>query len=39
MEADRWLKANPALKGDALNDAMDKIDWDLSVKASGPFRR
>ncbi|MGO9372471.1 MAG: DUF3300 domain-containing protein, partial [Syntrophobacteraceae bacterium] len=37
MEADRWLKANPNLKGDALNDALDKMDWDLSVKALAPF--
>ena len=27
MEADRWLKANPDLKGDALNDALDKMNW------------
>ena len=37
MEADRWLKANPDLKGDALNDALDRMDWDLSVKALAPF--
>ena len=37
MEADRWLKANPNLKGDALNDDLDKMDWDLSVKALAPF--
>ena len=36
-EADAWLKANPDLKGDALNDALDKMDWDLSVKALAPF--
>src|SRR5208337_3655182 len=36
-EADRWMKANPNLKGDALNDALDKMDWDLSVKALAPF--
>ena len=37
MEADRWLKANANLKGDALNNAMDTMDWDLSVKALAPF--
>jgi len=31
------LKANPDLKGDALNDALDKMKWDLSVKALAPF--
>ncbi len=36
-EAVGWLKANPDLKGDALNDALDKMDWDLSVKALAPF--
>ena len=38
-EADTWLKANPDLKGDALNDALDKMNWDLSVKALAPSRR
>ncbi len=36
-EAVRWMKANPNLKGDALNDALDKMTWDLSVKALAPF--
>ena len=36
-EADTWLKANPDLKGDALNGALDKMNWDLSVKALVPF--
>ena len=36
-EANRWLKDNPNLKGDALNDAIDKMGWDLSVKALAPF--
>ncbi|MDR3553479.1 MAG: DUF3300 domain-containing protein [Syntrophobacteraceae bacterium] len=36
-EADAWLKANPNLKGDALNAALDKMNWDLSVKALAPF--
>ena len=31
------MKANPNLKGDALNDALDKMTWDLSVKALAPF--
>ena len=37
MEADRWLKENPNLKGDALNAALDQMNWDLSVKALAPF--
>ena len=36
-EEDGWLKGNPDLKGDALNDALDRMDWDLSVKALAPF--
>ncbi|MGA2403952.1 MAG: DUF3300 domain-containing protein, partial [Syntrophobacteraceae bacterium] len=37
MEADRWIKENASLKGDALNNALDTMDWDLSVKALAPF--
>ena len=37
MEADRWLKGNPNLKGEALNSALDTMNWDLSVKALAPF--
>jgi hypothetical protein len=36
-EADRWVRQNPDLKGDALNSALDRTDWDLSVKALVPF--
>ncbi len=36
-EENGWLKGNPNLNGDALNDALDKMDWDLSVKALAPF--
>ena len=36
-EADRWLKANPGINGDALNNALDGMNWDLSVKALAPF--
>jgi len=35
--ADRWGKANKNLKGDQLNDVLDKKDWDPSVKALVPF--
>jgi hypothetical protein len=35
--ADRWAKANKNLKGDQLNDVLDKKDWDPSVKALVPF--
>lgn len=37
LEADRWVKENPDLSRSALNDALDKKDWDLSVKALVPF--
>jgi hypothetical protein len=36
-EADRWVRENGNLKGDALNSALDRMDWDLSVKALVPF--
>jgi Protein of unknown function (DUF3300) len=32
VQADRWGKANKSLKGDALTAALDKQDWDASVK-------
>jgi hypothetical protein len=37
VEADQWVTQNSNLKGDALNDAVDRKDWDLSVKALVPF--
>jgi hypothetical protein len=37
VEADRWVKRNKNLKGDPFNDALDKTNWDLSVKALAPF--
>ena len=33
VEADRWIKENKNLKGDALKTAVDKKAWDDSVKA------
>jgi hypothetical protein len=33
VQADRWAEKNKELKGDALNDALAKEDWDDSVKA------
>jgi len=33
IEAARFAKANPTLKGDALNQALKKYPWDDSVKA------
>jgi len=33
VEADRWIKENGKLKGDALKSAVDKRGWDESVKA------
>ncbi len=37
VQADRWVKQNKHLKGEQLNAALDKMDWDLSVKALVPF--
>jgi hypothetical protein len=37
VAADRWVKQNAGLKGDQLNAALDKMKWDLSVKALVPF--
>jgi len=33
VEADRWVRANPELKDDALNEALKEQDWDPSVKS------
>jgi len=33
VQADRWVKQNKDLKGDALGNALDKQDWDPSVKS------
>ena len=35
--ADRWVKQNKDLKGEALNNALSKQPWDASVKALVPF--
>jgi Protein of unknown function (DUF3300) len=37
VEADRWVQANPDLKGDALAKAVDQQPWDPSVKALCAF--
>ena len=37
VSADRWVKQNKNLKGGQLNAALDKMQWDLSVKALVPF--
>ncbi len=37
VSADRWVKQNKDMKGDQLNAALDKMKWDLSVKALAPF--
>ena len=34
---DRWLQANPGLKGDALAKAVDQQPWDPSIKALTAF--
>jgi hypothetical protein len=33
VQADRWLKQNAKLKGDALTAALEKQDWDPSVRS------
>ncbi len=33
VEAERWVKQNKALKGQALTDAVDKQQWDASIKS------
>lgn len=33
VEADRWVKANPSLKGDALAAELEKRPWDPSVRS------
>lgn len=33
VEADRWVKRNPLLKGDNLDEALRDQDWDASVKS------
>ena len=37
VEADRWVQANPDLKGEALGKAVDQQPWDPSVKALAAF--
>ena len=37
VEADRWVRAHPDLKGDALAQAVDQQPWDPSVKALAAF--
>src|SRR5262245_16263822 len=37
VEADRWVKQNANLKGDALGSALDKQSWDPSVKSLVQF--
>jgi hypothetical protein len=37
VQAERWVRANRNLTGDQLNDALDRQDWDPSVKALVPF--
>ena len=39
VSADRWVKQNKGIKGDQMNAALDKMQWDLSVKALVPFPR
>ena len=37
VSADRWVKQNKGLGAEPLNAALDKMKWDLSVKALVPF--
>lgn len=36
-QADQWVRQNNNLQGDDLNAALDRMGWDLSVKALVPF--
>jgi len=37
VQADRWVRQNKGLKGDALADTLEKQDWDPSVKSLANF--
>jgi hypothetical protein len=37
VQADRWVKQNPSVKGDALAQALNKQTWDPSVKSLVDF--
>src|SRR5512136_1834661 len=37
VQAERWMKQNKSLKGDAMTAALEKQPWDASVKALAPF--
>ena len=37
VQAERWVKQNKGLKGDALKTAVEKQEWDASVKALASF--
>ena len=37
VQAERWVKQNKSLKGDALKSALEKQTWDASVKALASF--
>lgn len=37
VQADRWVKENRNLTGERLSAAVDRMNWDLSVKALVPF--
>ena len=37
VTAERWVKANPGLKDQALEDALQKQPWDASVKSMAAF--
>lgn len=37
VQAERWLKQNKSLKGEAMKSALEKQPWDTSVKSLVPF--
>ena len=39
VQADRWVQQNKGLKGDALATALEKQNWDPSVKSLVEFPR
>ena len=37
MDANNWLKAHQGMGRDQLNAELDRMDWDMSIKALAPF--
>jgi hypothetical protein len=37
MDANNWMKGHPGMGRDQLNAELDRMDWDMSIKALAPF--